>query len=152
LEILINYFWLIAIIINGVNAVIAWMRSQPFIQKNPELKAGYVKLILSIFLCLTIPWIVMGLGLKSGGVSNLADYFYPCCGNLFILAYWSSILGLIFVYNAWIWFAGGAEILIKHPGILRFNPSNPKTIRLTSLLLLLICTFITVVMFSLQRK
>jgi hypothetical protein len=94
----------------------------------------------------------MGLGLTSGGVSNLANYFYPRYGNPFILAYWLSILGLIFIYNAWIWFASGAETLIKHPGILRFNPSNSKTIRLTSLLLLLICTSITVVMFSLQRK
>lgn len=152
LEILISYFWLIAIIINGVNAVIAWIRSQQYVQKKPALRSGYVKLILSIFLCLNIPWIVMGLGLTSGSVSNFANYFYPRYGNPFILAYWASILGLIFVYNTWIWFAGGAEILIKYPGILKFNPSNPKTIKLTSLLLLISCTFITVVIFSLERK
>lgn len=150
--IFIDYFWLIAIIVNGVNVVIAWIRAQPYIQKKPALRSGYVKLIRIIFLSLSLPWVIMGLGLISGSVPSITNYFYPRYGNLFVLAYWLSILALLFVCNSWIWFAGGAETLIKYPGIFKFYSSSPKTIRLSSLLLLLSCIFITAIMFFVEKK
>ena len=125
-----KYFWLVAIVVNGINAVISWVRVQPYIQKKPEHRLGYLKLIRGYVVGTNIPWIVMGIGMTIGGISNIADYFYPRSGNLFVISWWISLWSLILLLSYWIWFRGGAEQLTKYPGLLKGNPTNPGKIKL----------------------
>jgi hypothetical protein len=152
MKILFNYFWLLAILVNGINASILWVRSQPSIRKNPNLRSGYIAIIRSLALGLTVPWVVMGIGLTGGGVSKLADYFYPRAGNIFVLAWWVSLWGVILLYSSWILFRGGAKMLIDYPGLFRGSPSSPQTIKLMCLLSLLSSVVVSVMMFSIHKK
>lgn len=109
-------------------------------------------MIRSLLLWLTVPWVVMGVGLTSGNVSNIADYFYPRTGNLFVIAWWASLWILILIFSVWLWFQSGAEKLIKYPGFLRANATNPGTIKLIYLLTLFSNVVVTVIIFSLEKK
>jgi hypothetical protein len=46
---LLNYFWLLMILVNGINAAVFWLRAQPYIQQNPNLRPGYIRLISWFF-------------------------------------------------------------------------------------------------------
>lgn len=152
METLFNYFWLLAIAVNGINAAIIWARAQRYIKQNPELQPGYITMLRGFFLGMSVPWIVMGMGITTGGVSKIADYFYPRIGNRFVIAWWVSLWVLILLYSYWIWFRGGAEMLIKHPGFLKGNPSNPRTIKLMSLVSVVSSAVVAVIMFSLEPR
>lgn len=134
METIVNYFWLLAIAVNGINAIIFWVRSQRYIKQNLALQAGYITIIRGFFLGMSFPWIIMGIGMTWGGVSKIADYFYPRTGNLFVIGWWLSVWVLLLFYGYWLWFKGGAKMLIEHPGFFRGNPSNPRTIKLMWLL------------------
>ncbi|MEA5554550.1 hypothetical protein VB713_26830 [Anabaena cylindrica UHCC 0172] len=145
-----NYFWLLAILVNGLNAVIFWVRSQPYILKNPELQPGYIRLIRGFFLGMSIPWVVMGIGMTIGGVAQISDYFYPRNGNQFVIAWWVSIWALMILFSYWIWFRGGAEEFIKYPGLFKGNLKNPKTIKLMWLVSFISGIIAHAIIFSLE--
>jgi hypothetical protein len=152
METFLNYFWLLAIVANGLNAVIFWMKAQPYIQKQPDLRPGYIRLIRGFLLSMNVPWVVMGFSLTTGGVSSTADYLYPRTGNQLVVAWWISVWSLILLLSHWILFRGGAEHLIKHPGLLRGNPTNPKTIKLLWLLAVIGNIVASGVIFSLKPR
>ena len=131
METLFNYFWLIAIGTNFLNSVIGWFRAQKHIRQNPALKSGYIKLIRGFFICMSLPWLVMGFGLETKQVASLADYLKPQVGNQAIMAWWISLWALSIFYSLWIWRCNGTEKLVKYPGLLRGNPKNPAMIKLT---------------------
>jgi hypothetical protein len=109
-------------------------------------------MICSLFLWLMLPWVIMGMGLISGNVSDISDYFYPRTGNPFVITWWASLWILILLFSVWIWFQDGAEKLIKYPGFLRANLSNPRTIKLIYLLTLFSNVAVTIIMFSWEKK
>ncbi|MEA5597326.1 hypothetical protein [Rivularia sp. UHCC 0363] len=129
IETVINQFWLLAILVNAVNALIWWFRAQPHIQNNSALRVGYTKLIRGFFLGTTAPWLVMGLGMTAGGIANIADYWVLQTKNPFVVAWWISIWTVILLLSYWIWFRGGAESLIKYPGLLSGSPNSPQAIK-----------------------
>lgn len=130
METLFDYFWLIAIGINFLNGEIGWVRAQSHIRRNPDLKPGYIKLIRGFVVSMSMPWILMGIGMGTGQVTRLADYFYPQLGNQAVIAWWVSIWALLLFYSYWIWFRNGAEKLVKYPGLMRGNSTNPAMIKL----------------------
>jgi hypothetical protein len=149
---LFDNFWLLAIVANGFNAAIFWQRSIAYIKEDPTLQQGYITLIRGFFIGMNLPWIVMGIGLKVGGVSQLKDYFYPGNGNIFVVGWWMCLWGLILILNYWIWFRGGAQMLIDHPGLLRGKQQNPQIIKWMSLLLLFVSVFTSIVSFSAKPR
>ncbi len=149
---LFDNFWLLAIVINGLNAAILWQRSTPYVKENPALQKGYITIIRGFLVGMNLPWVIMGIGLKVGGVSHLNDYLYPSNGNIFVFAWWTCLWGLILLFNYWIWFRGGAQMLIDHPGLLRGNEQNPQTIKWMSLSLIFASVFTSIVSFSAKPR
>lgn len=135
---LFNNFWLIALLTNVLNSIIFWFRAQPYIQQNPVLKPGYIRLIRGFLIGMSIPWVIMGIGLGTGQVATITDYFHPRSGNQAVIAWWVSIWALFLFYSHWIWCQQGAEKLVQHPGLARGSPTNPKAIKLNSILMLVI--------------
>lgn len=133
---LYRYFWLVALVVAGLNTVILWWRSRAYIAQNPALAPGYATLLRGYFVCLSLPWVVMGVGVVMGGIPNVAYFFYPRTGNPYVIAWWVVYWLLAAFVTYWIVQRGGAEMLVSHPGFLRGNPTNPKTVKLTWLVLL----------------
>jgi hypothetical protein len=68
-------FWLIAIAITFANAYLLWSRSKVEVERHPELRAGYGRLLRGYLIFLNLPWLVMGLGILVGGAETVFDYY-----------------------------------------------------------------------------
>lgn len=127
----LRYFWLLAIAGTFLNAYILKMRFQKYIIEDPSREVGYEKLFRGYLVYLNIPWVVMGIGIVFGKISTIFDFFYGLRGfNPFIILFWISIILLWALLLVWIYFLGGAEFLIAHPGLLRGNIKSSKLIKI----------------------
>lgn len=72
----------------------------------------------------------MGVGILIGGLPSVFAYFNPSSGNPYVLAWHAVILGLWILGIFWIFFRGGAQFFVDHPGLLNLNFSKPALVRL----------------------
>jgi len=127
-------FWVLAIIITGLNFFLFKKQARDLIKTNPEFAPGFRKLFGDFFIWVNIPWIIMGWGMTVGTVPNIFYYFRPQDGNPYVLAWYISIFTLWIAGTYWLIFKGGAEMLTKHP--LAFNQRISKPIYIKILWLL----------------
>jgi hypothetical protein len=116
-----KYFWVIAIIVTGINWVMFRKRARKRIHENPSLKEGYEALFRGYLIWLNLPWVVMGIGCTVGGVPSVLHYFRPRDGDPYVLAWFASVLFLWVFGTFWLLFRGGAESLARHPGAVEFR-------------------------------
>lgn len=148
METLFNYFWLVAIFTNIINVIICWVRVQPEIQKDHSLQSGYIKLLRGYLIGMSIPWLVMGYGLLTQQALSLAEFMFPRFSNPSVLAWWISLWSIILWYTYWLFCQDGAEQLTKHPGFLRGQYHNPRTIKLVWSLSLVGATIAHIILFK----
>lgn len=122
--------WLIFLAVNTVNAFVLKFRSQAYIRERPELAPSYQKLFRGILFWGSLPWLVLGIGMVSGGVQNMNAYFRPRTGNPFVLAWYGVVVALWILGGYWLFARRGAEFLVEHRGLIQGSPQNPTSIRL----------------------
>ena len=132
-----RWFWLLLIVVTLINALVLQYRAEKTIAKKPELRAGYQKLLKGYLIFLNLPWLVMGAGILLTGL-NLSDYSRPRAGNAFVLAFHAVVIGLLGLCAYWIYFRGGAEFLIRHPGAFRYNFKDARVFKVIYALVLLV--------------
>jgi hypothetical protein len=97
-------------------------------EENPALEAGYRRLIRWWLIWANLPWLVMGAGIVFGGVPSILHYLSPVDGP-FVLAFYGTIgLQQISAFY-WIFFRGGAEDLIDHPGLLNVRVKKASWVK-----------------------
>jgi hypothetical protein len=128
--IIFRYFWLIALAVTFVNAVIWRRRAQPFLQKHPDREEGVRVILRGWVTFLSIPWVVMGIGIVLGGVPGVFSYFSPRTGGPFVLAWWGSNFVLWLLAGFWLFAMDGAEKLIKYNAPLNLRTENPSMVKL----------------------
>jgi len=111
-------FWLIAIGVTCANAYLLRLRAAAETARNPELKEGYDQLFKGYLVCLNLPWLVMGLGILWGGARGVFDYFDPRAGNPYVLAFHVTVFVLWGLMIFWVYLGGGAEFLVRYPGVM----------------------------------
>lgn len=129
-------FWLIAIAVTFLNAQPLRVRAKSETARNPALKEGYDQLLKGYLIFLNLPWLVMGIGILVGGTQSVFEYFDPRAGNVYVLAFHVMIFIEWALAVLWIYFAGGAEFLIKHPGVINFDVQSPLVLKLLFALML----------------
>lgn len=77
-----------------------------------------------------IVWLVMGVGILFGGLPDVFAYFSPAGGNPFVLAWHATVVALWIAGIVWLFFRGGAQFVIDHPGILNLSPTHPLQVQL----------------------
>jgi hypothetical protein len=108
------HFWLVALGITLLNALIMRGWAQKFINAQPELAEGYRQLFWGMLCFLGLPWLVMGFGIVVGGVPTPFHFLNPKTGNPFVLAFHLTIVFLWVLYLVWIYFWEGAEFYVKY--------------------------------------
>lgn len=71
----------------------------------------------------------MGLGCLIGGVPSVDHFFRPRDGNPFVLAFFASVFLVWGLGTHWLFARGGAEMVVRHPGLLNFDPRSPALLR-----------------------
>jgi hypothetical protein len=117
MDIISRYAWVLFIGVTVVNYFIIKSRVQVHIDKNPDLKAGYDKILKAILIYGTIPWFIMAIGSLTGRTNSVYDYFHPGTLNPFVLILHFYIIVLWILAVRWIYFKHGADILVRHPGV-----------------------------------
>ena len=123
-------FWLIVVLVTSINFLAFKDKAKKYIKQDQALSVDYEKLFQHYFFWFNMPWIIMGIGLVTGGVSDVVYYFRPQDGNPFVLVWYVSIFSLWVVGTYWLIFKEGAEMLIKCPGALRGNVTSPLFIKI----------------------
>lgn len=134
--IITKWFWVAFIAVTFANGAAIWWRAQREIRKHPELEEGYRTIIKGFLFWGNIPWIVMGIGHLVGGVPTIFQFFRPRDGNPFVLAFFASVLLIWLLGTHWLFFRGGAEMLVEHPGIFRYKITSPLYVKVYWLLCL----------------
>ena len=132
-----KWFWLIGIVVTFINAAWAWNRVRTDIQEHPELRKGYLALIWWQLILGIISCVILGIGTLIGSVHTIFEVFRPRDGNPFVLAFLGSAVLMWLLGTYWIFLRGGAEMLIKHPGVIITTKSSVKRPWMVKLLFLL---------------
>ena len=146
--IMTKWFWAVCIAVIFLNARILRFRAQRHIQENPDLADGYSTIIRGLVTWGNIPWIVMGIGCVLGGVPSIFHFFRPRDGNPFVLAFFGSAFIIWTLGTVWLLFRGGAEMLVKHPGLFSVDFKSPLMVKLFWFLCLAGGIYAVIMMFS----
>ena len=123
-----QHVWLLFVIFTCANGAISWQRAKKQIAENPDLEPGYRRLIRSGLIYGNLPWLVMGAGFLFGSISSVGQSFSLRNGP-FVIAFHLTLVALWIDAFRWIFFRGGAEDLVKHPGILNHPVKDPRVVK-----------------------
>lgn len=113
-----NHFWVMFIVVTIANGLIWKSKSKKYIAEKPERKDGYDSLIKGFLIYGNIPWVIIGIGMLTGMTKNMFEFFNPSQMNPIVIVFFLSIIFLWIIGSYWIYFNGGAEKLVDHPGMI----------------------------------
>jgi hypothetical protein len=114
---IVQHFWIVFILGIVANGLTWKWRSKKYIAENPGLQEGYDRLIKGYLIFGNIPWVIMGIGLVTGMTKSMSDFFNPGQLNPIVIAFLLVLIVEWMLGIYWIFFNGGAETLVKHPGL-----------------------------------
>ena len=123
-------FWVIAIGVTCLNAYLLRSRAQKEIAQHPELADGYRQLITGHLILFNLPWLVMGLGILLGRTHDVFDYLNPRSGNPYVVGFHVTGICESALISYWIYLAGGAEVLVTHPGVMNVDVKSALVLKL----------------------
>jgi hypothetical protein len=129
MDIILRHAWALFLVATFMNALIYRLRSYPHIARDGSLAAGYRSLIWGYLLSGVLPWAIVGLGVVSGGLPSTASLFHPREGNPYVAAFYLSVLAILALATYWM-FHGGAEAVVRHPGLMNIDMKNPGMLKL----------------------
>jgi hypothetical protein len=92
----------------------------------------------------------MGAGILFGGVPSMFHFFRPRDGNPFVLAFFASVFLIWILGTFWLLFRGGADMLVKHPGLFNVDFKSPLMLKLFWFLCLAGGIFGVIMMFTMD--
>ncbi len=127
-DLMFRHAWILFIAVMCANAAVWWTRARKVIADKPELESGYRSLIRGWLIYGNIPWLVMGYGMLFGRVTSIEQYLHPQ-SNPHVLAWYGSVVAIWVLTAYWIFLRGGAEALIRHPGLLNLPTQEPWVVK-----------------------
>jgi hypothetical protein len=106
------------IVVTIANGLIWKSKSKKYIAEKPERKDGYDSLIKGFLIYGNIPWVIMGIGMLTGMTESMFEFFNPSQMNPIVIVFFLSIIFLWIIGSYWLYFSGGAEKLVDHPGMI----------------------------------
>ena len=104
-----RYFWAIALGTTAVNTCAAAWKAQKHIASDPSLGEGYRRMLKHYAFWMSLPWIVMGVGIVIGGIPSVFHFFRPRDGNPYVLTFHVTVICLWILSVVWIYFRGGQK-------------------------------------------
>src|SRR5829696_5800210 len=89
-----RYFWLVALLICGVNLLAYRHSLRTTIAQHPERAVGYQRFLIGFAVINLLVWSIMGIGIIVGGLPSVFAFFNPSAGNPYVLAWHGVLIGL----------------------------------------------------------
>lgn len=145
---LTKWFWALGIVTTFINYGLIQARASQHIIAHSELRDGYRTLTKGFVIWGSLPWVVMGIGIVFGRVPSIFNFFRPRDGNPFVLAFFASVFLVWILGTYWLVFRGGAEVLVKYPGVLNINLKSSRSVMIYWFICLAAGVFAVILMFS----
>lgn len=127
MEFIFKNAWVLILIAIVFNAFNGKKRTKKYSDQNPDLKKGYDNYFMGYLILGSIPWLLVGLGVLSGQVDSIFDFFNPKSEKIFIQLFFGYLI-LIWMFGIWwVYFNKGAEFIEKHPGIVEQRTLSGKS-------------------------
>jgi hypothetical protein len=110
----------VATVFNLLNVLIMRARTRRHALRDPSLALGYQRIILGFVVLSELPWLI---ALAVVGI----------LGGTIFTGLWSGAVTVWVIFAYWVFAKGGAEMLVSHPGILNFTPSNPTWVKVAAI-------------------
>lgn len=123
-----KWAWLLFVFVTLANASIMKGRSKAHIRQDPSLERGYRTIINGFLFWGNLPWLVMGAGCLLGGIPSVFHFFDLRSGNPYVVAFFCTLFLIWGLGSYWLILRGGAESLVRHPGIISREPRSAKMI------------------------
>src|SRR5262245_4576008 len=124
-----RYGWVLLVAGMLLNIPFLWRRVRPHIAAHPELVGGYRLLLFGLATGLSLPWLVMGFGCVVGGVPTIFHFLSPASGGPFVWTFWVVVYAEFLLVGYWVVFGGGAEILVRYPGVMNFQFNSASRLK-----------------------
>ena len=128
-NIILKHLWLLFLVTGVFNGWKQWRQLEPNIREDPERAGGYRGLFRWYLFWTHLPWVLMGIGIMAGKVSNIFEYLIPPAGNMWVLYWWAAIGLIMFAGTCWILLGRGAETLAAYPGLPMVPGLAPRQLR-----------------------
>ena len=79
---------------------------------------------------------MLGIGCVTVGLPSVFHIFRPRDGNPYVLAFFASAFLIWARGTYWLLFQNGAEMVVKHPGLLNVSLESPTTVKILWLICL----------------
>jgi hypothetical protein len=127
----LRYAWVLLLANGYLNVCLARWRVKDTIASYPELADGYRRLTRGFGILYALPWVVMGLGCTVGGVPTVFHFLSsPVAAGPFVWAWWLNLYAELAWLAWWVVWGGGAEALVRYPGVIGGISSSVSFVRL----------------------
>ncbi|MEZ4637359.1 MAG: hypothetical protein R2856_20790 [Caldilineaceae bacterium] len=106
-----RWFWILFVLVNMVNYVIAGQRARRLAGDDPQRQAWYARILRVYYGALCIPFLIMGVGIVFGCVPTVFHYFRPQDGNPYVLLFFAANI-VLSVLAAYLLVVGIAAIVM----------------------------------------
>lgn len=97
-----------------VNAVIIKHRSRKLVEQNLDLEEVYKKLFRGYLIFFSLPWLILTVGVVTGGLPYMWYIFRPRGGNPYVLLFHFTVIVMWILSFIWVYFKDGAEFVVKY--------------------------------------
>lgn len=111
-DLLSKWFWLLSIIL-----AFQYLYTPQKMRENFETDEDFMEfrsIRRRIFIFSIIPWMVMGVGILYGGVSDIWQYFPSRESSLYVSVFYLVVFVELAFFTIWVLFMGGAKPAAKY--------------------------------------
>lgn len=110
----IRYSWVFFIFVVIANAVHWRLEARARIRADPSLRAPLNRLYAGFAFWVSLPFVLMGVGIVTGSVETIFDYLRIDFDNPYILGFQVLLFALDALLIYWIFVRGGDDLLALH--------------------------------------
>lgn len=108
-----RHIWIMFVLVTLVNVLFFYLAAKFRFSKKPDLLATANRLLLGAAFWANLPWLLMGLGIETGQVSDMIQFFHAASTNPYVRLWFWMMAALFALGTVWMFWWGGGESVSK---------------------------------------
>lgn len=130
INLFLRHLWVMLVLGNTLGIALQWWWANRRLRQDPKAQARVAAMAKRSLIVTCIPWVVMGIGATVGGIPSFFEFLRPRVGNIYVLAFYASIVAVWALTSWWLVFRDGATQVVACKGFFSFDFSSPLQIYL----------------------
>lgn len=121
--------WILFLILHLVYYVYSLKIIKAYTTVNYDTTSTYKSFVFLKFIVMSIPWLILGVGIVFRITDSTYQIFSPISLNPFVIAFYLYHVIVFALMYIWVNKAGGDQFLKKYPGLFQKSVESKKKIR-----------------------